>query len=123
MRNSLVVLLFFMFLVGGCSLADPISKAQSLAKKGEYERAITLLEEEHKTKPSSVPVTSLLAQFYSDYGLTLCQDVDKPPAVKYPRAKEQFAMALALNPYLNEAKEMYEIIEKIQASLKANNVQ
>lgn len=123
MKKSLIVLLFLMLILNACSIADPIAKAQSFAKKGEYDKAINVLEEEHKAKPSSVPVISLLAQFYSDYGLALCQDADKPPKEKYPKAKEQFAMALALNPYLNEAKEMYEMIEKIQASLKANNVQ
>ena len=38
-------------------------------------------------------------------------------------AKEQFAMALALNPYLQDAKDMYEMIEKIQESFKANKVE
>jgi hypothetical protein len=31
-------------------------------------------------------------------------------------------MAIALNPYLKDAKDMYEMIEKIQESFRANNV-
>lgn len=117
------VLLFILFMsINSCSLVDPITQAQNFARKGKFEEAVKILEKEYKAKPNSVPVKSLLAQAYTDYGLALCQDPDKPPKVKYPLAKEQFAMALVLNPYLKDAKDMYEVIEKIQASFKANNV-
>ena len=102
---------------------DPVSRAQTLSKKGKFKEAISILEKEHKETPNSIPVKSLLAQAYSDYGIALCRDDNKPPREKYPLAKEQFSMALALNPYLEEAKDMYEIIGKIQKSLQDKNVQ
>ena len=109
-------------LLTACCFVDPITRAQNLSQKGKFEDAVKILETEYKKQPNSVPIKSLLAQTYSDYGLALCQDVNKPPRVKYPMAKEQFAMALTLNPYLKEAKDMYEMIEKIQDSFRANNI-
>ena len=109
-------------IISACSLVDPVTQAQNLAQKGKFEDAIKILEKEYEVKPNSVPIKSLLAQMYSDYGLALCQDQNKPPKVKYPMAKEQFAMALTLNPYLKDAKEMYEMIEKIQASFAASKI-
>ena len=105
-----------------CSFGDPLSGAQSLARSGKYEEAINLLEKELNEKPDSVPVKSILAQTYSDYGLALCQDPDKPPKIKYNRAREQFSMALALNPYLTDAKDMLEMIEKIQAHINESMI-
>ena len=119
-------ILTLMILVGiylsGCSLGNPMTRAQSLLQKGKFQEAIKVLEKEYKSNPNSVPVKSILAQTYSDYGLALCQDQNKPPKIKYPLAKEQFAMALALNPYLKDAKDMYEMIEKIQASFAENKI-
>lgn len=108
--------------MNSCSLVDPMTRAQNLSRNGKFEEAVKVLEKEYKTNPDSVPIKSLLAQAYSDYGLALCQDTNKPPKVKYPMAKEQFTMALALNPYLKDAKDMYEMIEKIQASFAANMI-
>ena len=121
--KKILTLLFSLLLVGGCSFQDPITRSQELSKKGKFPEAIKVLQWELKKNPSSVPVKSLLAQAYSDYGLALCQDVNKPPRVKYPMAKEQFAMALALNPYQQDAKEMYEMIEKIQESFRENKME
>ena len=98
MKNFLMILLI-MFCTS-CTLVDPVTRAQSLSQKGKFPDAIKILENEYKKQPNSVPVKSLLAQAYSDYGLSLCQDTNKPPKVKYPMAKEQFAMAITLNPYL-----------------------
>ena len=98
-----------------------MAQAQNLMQKGKFQEAVKILEREYKKRPDSVPVKSILAQTYSDFGLALCQDQDKPPKIKYPMAKEQFAMALALNPYLKDAKDMLEMIEKIQASFQENN--
>ena len=120
-----IFILFFLviFTCTGCSsFVDPTTRAQNLARNGKFEEAVKVLEQEYKARPNSVPIKSLLAQAYSDYGLALCQDQSKPPKVKYPLAKEQFAMALALNPYLKDAKEMHEMIEKIQASFRANKI-
>ena len=123
MKNLFVILFTLIIGLTGCSfLVDPITQAQNCAQKGKFEDAIKILEKEYKVKPNSVPIKSLLAQMYSDYGLALCQDQNKPPKVKYPMAKEQFAMALTLNPYLKDAKEMYEMIEKIQASFAASKI-
>ena len=122
MKNLLTALLLIAFMAG-CSFVDPVTRAQNLSQKGKFEDAVKILEQEYKNQPNSVPIKSLLAQSYSDYGLALCQDTNKPPRIKYPMAKEQFAMAIALNPYLNDAKEMYEMIEKIQASFEANKVE
>ena len=105
-----------------CCLIDPMTKAQNLIKTGKFEDGIKILEKEYALQPNSIPIKSVLAKSYSDYGLALCQDENKPPKVKYPKAKEQFAMALELNPYLTEAKDMYEMIEKIQASFTANKL-
>lgn len=99
-----------------------MTRAQNLLQKGKFEEAITILESEYKKQPNSIPIKSILAQTYSDYGLVLCQDDAKPPKIKYPMAKEQFAMALALNPYLKDAKDMYETIEQIQASFEASKI-
>lgn len=123
MRKFVVLLLFSIVTNTSCSLVDPITKAQNLIQKGKFDQAIIILEKEYKKEPNSVPVKSILAQTYSDYGLVLCQDTNKPPTVKYPMAKEQFAMALALNPYLKDAKDMYETIEQIQASFEANKIE
>ena len=109
-------------LLSACSFTNPIEKAQNLAQVGKFDEAIKILENEYSKQPKSVPIKSLLAQTYSEYGLALCQDNSKPPKIKYPMAKEQFAMALELNPYLKEAKEMYDVIERIQASFKANKI-
>lgn len=106
-----------------CSFIDPVTKAQNLATKGQFEGAIKILEKEYKKNHNSVSVKSLLSQIYSDYGLALCQDVNKSPKVKYTKAKEQFAMALTLNPYNQDAKEMYQTIEKIQTSFETNKVE
>lgn len=106
----------------GCCFVDPMTKAQGLMRSGKFEEAINVLEKQYKSDPASIPFKSILAKTYSDYGLALCDDKDLPPKVKYPKAKEQFAMALELNPYLTEAKDMYETIEKIQASFAANNL-
>jgi tetratricopeptide (TPR) repeat protein len=122
MKNAFV-LLFLLILLSGCSLQDPITRSQELSKKGKFPEAIKVLQDELKKNSGSVPVKSLLAQAYSDYGLALCQDVNKPPRVKYPMAKEQFAMALELNPYQQDAKEMYEMIEKIQESFRENKME
>ncbi len=105
-----------------CCFVDPVTRAQNLSQKGKFGDAIKILENEYKNKPNSIPIKSLLAQAYSDYGIALCQDTTKPPKAKYPMAKEQFSMALTLNPYLKDAKDMYEMIEKIQESFRTNNV-
>lgn len=123
MKNILTLLFLISILINGCSLEDPIVRSQNLIRSGKFPEAIKVLESELKKSPNSVPIKSLLAQSYSDYGLAICQDTNKPPKVKYPMAKEQFAMALALNPYLQDAKDMYEMIEKIQESFKANKVE
>ncbi|MBI3591232.1 MAG: hypothetical protein HY094_07660 [Candidatus Melainabacteria bacterium] len=122
MKRIFIYLSLLILIISGCCLVDPLTRAQSLSQKGQFEEAIKMLEKEFKAQPDSIPVKSLLAQAYSDYGLALCQDQNKLPKVKYPMAKEQFAMALALNPYLKDAKDMYEMIEKIQASLSANKL-
>lgn len=123
MRKFVVLLLFSILTNTSCGLVDPITKAQNLIQKGKFDQAIIILEKEYKKEPNSVPVKSILAQTYSDYGLVLCQDTNKPPKVKYPMAKEQFAMALVLNPYLKDAKDMYETIKQIQASFEANKIE
>lgn len=117
MKNIFIYLIVLSFTLTACNLFNPVSKARHLASKGNFEEAIKILETEYKKDSGSVPIKSILAQTYSDYGLALCQDNEKPPKIKYPLAKEQFAMALELNPYLTDAKEMYEMIEKIQAQL------
>ena len=122
MKRIFITLISLALIITGCNLVDPITRAQSLSKKGRFADAINILENEYKKQPNSVPVKSLLAQAYSDYGLALCQDTNKPPRIKYPMAKEQFAMAIALNPYLTDAKDMYKMIEKIQESFRNNNV-
>ena len=122
MKRFLTLLILFILINASCCFIDPMTKAQQLSQKGKFEEAIKVLESEYKKQPNSVPIKSILAQMYSDYGLALCQDHNKPPKVKYPMAKEQFAMALALNPYLKDAKDMYEMIEKIQASFEANKI-
>ena len=114
-----IIIIGLLVLNNSCSLIDPLTQAQNFSKRGKFQEAIKVLEKELKTKPSSVPVKTLLAQAYSDYGLALCQDKDKPPRVKYPMAKENFAKALALNSNLEDAKEMYKMIEQIQTAMKA----
>ncbi len=121
MKNILIVLII-VAVSSGCSFIDPMTKAQGLIRSGKFEEAINVLEKEYESNPASIPFKSILAKTYSDYGLALCDDKGLPPKVKYPKAKEQFAMALELNPYLTEAKDMYETIEKIQASFAANNL-
>ena len=122
MKKYFILFLLLTLIISGCCFVDPVSKAQNLLQKGEFEKGIKIFENELKKQPNSVSVKSLLAQAYSDYGLALCQDTEKLPKIKYPMAKEQFAMALALNPYLKDAKDMYEMIEKIQASFTENKV-
>lgn len=122
MKNLLVVLLVFVLLSNSCSFIDPLTKAQNLVQKGKYEEAVKVLEKEFKSKPNSLPVKSLLAHVYSDYGIAICRDQSKPPRLKFSLAKEQFAMALALDPYSKDAKDMYEMVEKIQASFRVNKV-
>lgn len=122
MRHIFTLFIFLTVINSSCSLQDPISRAHNESQKGKHQEALKILEKEYKAKPNSIPVKSLLAQAYSDYGLALCQDQNKPPKEKYGLAKEQFAMALALNPYLKDAKDMYEMIEKIQDSFKENNL-
>lgn len=122
MKRNLTLLIIPILLSTSCCFIDPMTRAQNFSQKGKFADAIKILETEYKNQPNSVPIKSLLAQSYSDYGLALCQDTNKPPKVKYPMAKEQFSMALALNPYLKDAKDMYEMIEKIQESFRANNV-
>ena len=120
--KQIILLFSLMLFLSGCSLVDPMTRAQNFIQRGKFEEAINVLEKELTKQPESVPIKSLLAQTYSDYGLVLCQDNSKPPRVKYPMAKEQFAMALVLNPYLKDAKDMYDTIEKIQESFRKNNV-
>ncbi len=123
MKRRIVILFILLILINSaCSFVDPITQAQNLSRNGKFSEAIRVLENEYKKQPNSVPIKSLLAQAYSDYGLSLCQDTNKPPREKYPMAKEQFSMALTLNPYLKDAKDMYEMIEKIQDSFRNNNV-
>ena len=122
MKRIFILLFVLIQINNGCSFVDPVTRAQNLSQKGKFADAIKILEDEYKRQPNSVPVKSLLAQSYADYGLALCQDTAKSPKIKYPMAKEQFAMALTLNPYLKDAKDMYEMIEKIQESFRTNNV-
>lgn len=124
MRKYLTLLMFILcFISSGCSfIVDPMTQAQNLIRNSEFEKAIGILEKEYKNKPESVPLKSVLARAYTHYGFALCQDESLLPRVKYPMAKEQLAMALALDPYLKEAKEMYGIIEKIQLSFKENKL-
>lgn len=122
MKNNFIIFIALISINTGCSLIDPVTRAQNLSQRGKFSDAVKILENEYKNQPNSIPIKSLLAQAYSDYGLALCQNNDKPPRVKYPLAKEQFAMALALNPYLKDAKDMYEMIEKIQESFRTNNI-
>ncbi len=117
-----ILIFFVLIFLSGCNLVNPMTRAQNLLAKGDFEGGIKVLEKEYKANPNSVPVKSILARAYADYGLALCQDENKPPKVKYPLAKGQLAMALALNPYIQEAKDMYEMIEKIQASLAKNMI-
>lgn len=123
MKNTFLFILLIPFICLSCSFLDPVSKAQSLLRQGKFNEAITILEAEQKKKPKSVPLKSILAKAYSDHGLALCQDPDKPPKVKYNLAKEQFQKALALNPYLTDAKDMLEMIEKIQAHLAESMIE
>ena len=122
MNKYLFIIFLLITLSTSCCFIDPVTRAQNLSQKGKFADSIKILEDEYKKRPNSIPIKSLLAQAYSDYGLALCQDTNKPPKVKYPMAKEQFAMAIALNPYLKDAKDMYEMIEKIQESFRVNNV-
>ena len=117
------MLFLISFLISGCSFQAPVVRSQELSRKGDFAGAIKVLDGELKKSPNSVPLKSLLAQAYSDYGLALCQDTNKPPKVKYPLAKKQFIKALELNPYLQDAKDMAEMIDKIQDSFKANKVE
>ncbi len=121
--KKIIILMFLMFFLSSCTLQDPISRSQDLSRKGKFKDAINVLEKEFKKSPNSVPVKSLLAQAYSDYGLALCQDTNKPPKVKYPMAKEQFAKALALNPHQQDAKEMHKMIEEIQETFRKNSME
>ena len=121
MKRFLTSLLLSIFATSACCFVDPLTRAQNSIKGDKFEQAVKILENEYKAHPNSVPIKTLLAQTYSDYVLVLCQDSKKPPKIKYPMAKEQFAMALALNPNLQDAKNMYEMIEKIQAQLKNVN--
>lgn len=123
MKKLSLMLFLIVLITNSCSFVDPITTARDLSQKGKFPDAIKLLEKEYKSKPDSTPLKSILAQTYSDYGLALCQDSSKLPKIKYPMAKEQFAMALALNPYLKDAQEMYKMIEKIQASFAANKIE
>ena len=121
--GKVIILALILVLTGsGCLFVDPLTRAQNLSQKGKFDEAIKVLEKDLISSPNSVPVKSILAQMYSNYGQALCQDQNKPPKVKYPMAKEQFAMALALNPDLKEAKEMYEMIERIQALFAAKKI-
>lgn len=120
--HRFLILILFLFLLTACSLMDPLSRAQRLSDNGKFKESIKILEKEYKANPNSVPVKSLLAQAYSNYGIALCQDSSKLPREKYPLAKEQFSMALVLNPYLKDAMEMYETIVQIQESLKENKL-
>ena len=122
MNKYLFIVFLLITLSTSCCFVAPVTRAQNLSQKGKFEDAVKILENEYKKQPNSIPLKSLLAQAYSDYGLSLCQDTNKPPKIKYPMAKEQFAMAIALNPYLKDAKDMYEMIEKIQESFRNNNV-
>ncbi len=122
MKRIFTLLTLVILINTSCCFVDPVTRAQNLSQKGKFSDAIKILENEYKKQPNSIPIKSLLAQTYSDYGLALCQDANKPPKVKYPMAKEQFAMAIALNPYLKDAKDMYEMIEKIQESFRTNNI-
>ena len=122
MKRIFTLLTLSIFISTSCCFIDPVTRAQNLSQKGKYGDAVKILENEYKKQSNSIPIKSLLAQAYSDYGLALCQDSNKPPKIKYPMAKEQFAMALASNPYLKDAKDMYEMIEKIQESFHVNNV-
>ncbi len=122
MKRFFTLLVISILISTSCCFVDPVTRAQNLSQKGKFEDAVKILENEYKKQPNSVPVKSLLAQSYADYGLALCQDIAKPPKIKYPMAKEQFAMALTLNPYLKDAKDMYEMIEKIQESFRSNNI-
>lgn len=123
MKTPFIVLITLTIGLTACSsLVDPVTRAQDLIKRGKLSDAIYNLEKEYKKRPDSVPIKSILARAYSDYGLAICQDESKLPKVKYKMAKEQFAMALALNPYLTDAKEMYELIEKIQASITTSKL-
>lgn len=122
MNKCLFIIFLLITLSTSCCFIDPLTRAQNFSQKGKFVDVIKILENEYKNQPNSIPIKSLLAQAYSDYGLALCQDTNKPPKVKYPMAKEQFAMAIALNPYLKDAKDMYEMIEKIQESFRVNNV-
>lgn len=122
--KKILTVIIFVTLCSACSLGDPISKAQIYIQKGNYTEAIKTLEKEFKSKPKSIPIKSLLAKTYSDYGLALCQDTAKEPKIRYGLAKEQFAMALELNPYLTDAKEMYEMIVQIQEAFQeSENIQ
>lgn len=116
--KKILLILTITLICTSCAAADPLTRAQSFTSKGKYEEAIKLLESEMEKRPKSIPVKSLLAQIYSDYGLSICQDSELEPREKYPLAKKKFAKALELNPYLTEAKEMHETIEKIQAAFK-----
>lgn len=120
---KILFLMILLFALNSCSLIDPATRAQDLLRSGKYEDAIKVLEKEYKIHPGSVPMQSLLAQTYSNYGIAITRDQSLPPKVKYPKAKEQLSMALALNPYLEDAKEMYDLIEKIQAQFAANMIQ
>ena len=120
--KNIIILFLFIALLAGCSFGNQVERAQDLAQVGKFEEAIKILENEYKNQPKSVPLKSLLAQTYSDYGLVLCQDNSKPPKIKYTKAKEQFAKALQLNPYLKDAQDMYDVIERIQASFKTNKI-
>lgn len=122
MKKITIVFILTSLLSTSCSFLNPVSRAQNLASRGKFEEAIEILEKEKKKKPDSIPLKSILAQTYSDYGLALCQDPEKSPKVKYTKAKEQFEKALALNPYLTDAKDMYEMIEKLQETFAKNMI-
>lgn len=123
MKKTIFLFSIFALISTSCSLTNPTTRAQNLIQKSKFEEALKILENEYKLKPDSVPIKSILAQAYSDYGLALCQDQSKTPKIKYNLAKEQFAMALALNPYQKDAKDMYEMVEKIQTSFAANKIE
>ncbi len=82
--------------------------AQDYLSNERYQEAISVLS----------PITSkngkkALAQAYVEYGISILRNRETEKSEKYPLAKEQFELALDNDPKSKVARDLYQMIIKV----------
>lgn len=92
------------------SMTEDIGQATELLNQQKYQEAISLLGDFHSSKSKK-----LLSEAYTDYGIAALRDKSIGKTERYRLAQERFKKAFETNAKNTKAKDLYEMLNKLQA--------